>query len=285
LTRGSGKRRKSHEADLVRAGGEGAGSRLLVQWYRPGAWNQAGKVEGGEGWTGGPAAERMVGEELPMTEEQWLKCKKRPDTMLASVASRATERKLRLYACACTRHVWPHLIAEDHSRELLELHERYADGLISREEVVAAGRPAWEAVGTGFDSSVKNRGKEETPEKRAVVVASLSQASAVGAAMFFTDQCWQRDNDQEKNKLCQYFREIFGPLLFRPVTINAAWLTPTVTNLAQAIYDERAFEQMPVLADALEDAGCTSTEMLNHCRQPGVHVRGCWVVDLILGKS
>jgi hypothetical protein len=67
--------------------------------------------------------------------------------------------------------------------------------------------------------------------------------------------------------------------------IDPAWLTPTVTSLAQAIYDERAFDRMPVLADALEDAGCTSTDMLEHCRGGGEHVRGCWVVDLILNKT
>jgi hypothetical protein len=62
-------------------------------------------------------------------------------------------------------------------------------------------------------------------------------------------------------------------------------LTRTVTNLAQAIYDDRAFDRMPILADALEDAGCTNQDILNHCRKPGVHVRGCWAVDLILENN
>jgi hypothetical protein len=79
-------------------------------------------------------------------------------------------------------------------------------------------------------------------------------------------------------------REIFGNP-FRPVTVNPSWLTSNVTGIAQAIYDERDFEDLPVLGDALEDAGCDNADILNHCRQPGEHVRGCWVVDLILGKS
>jgi hypothetical protein len=62
-------------------------------------------------------------------------------------------------------------------------------------------------------------------------------------------------------------------------------LNNTVIALAEAIYDERAFDRLPILADALEEAGCTNADILNHCRQPGEHVRGCWVVDLILGKE
>jgi hypothetical protein len=81
-----------------------------------------------------------------------------------------------------------------------------------------------------------------------------------------------------------FVRDIFGNP-FRPVTFNPAWRTSNVTALAQAIYDDRAFDRLPILADALEDAGCDRVDILNHCRQPGEHVRGCWVVDLVLGKE
>jgi hypothetical protein len=80
-------------------------------------------------------------------------------------------------------------------------------------------------------------------------------------------------------------RDIFGPLSFCPVTVDPDWLTSAVVALAEGIYDERTFDRMPILADALEDAGCTAHDILNHCRQQGSHVRGCWAVDLILGKS
>ena len=62
-------------------------------------------------------------------------------------------------------------------------------------------------------------------------------------------------------------------------------LTPKVKTLAQAIYDDRAFERIPELADALAEAGCSNADILDHCRKPGEHVRGCWVVDLVLGKQ
>jgi hypothetical protein len=80
---------------------------------------------------------------------------------------------------------------------------------------------------------------------------------------------------------------MFGNPL-RPVHVAPAWRCwndSTVVKLAQGIYDERDFDRLPVLADALEEAGCDNTDILNHCRQPGEHVRGCWVVDLILGKE
>ncbi len=71
---------------------------------------------------------------------------------------------------------------------------------------------------------------------------------------------------------------------FRPVTLEPAWLTSTVRSLAEGIYAERAFDRMPILADALEEAGCDNADLLAHCRGDGPHVRGCWVVDLVLGK-
>ena len=79
-------------------------------------------------------------------------------------------------------------------------------------------------------------------------------------------------------------RDIFGNP-FRPITLDPRWLTSTVVDLAQAIYNERAFDRMPILSDALMDAGCDSEDIILHCRGDGPHVRGCWVVDLLLGKE
>src|SRR5262249_22507541 len=79
-------------------------------------------------------------------------------------------------------------------------------------------------------------------------------------------------------------RCIFGDP-YRPATIDPVWLAPGVANLAQTLYEDRAFDRMPELAAALEAAGGKDADLLGHCRQPGPHVRGCWVVDAILGKS
>jgi hypothetical protein len=79
-------------------------------------------------------------------------------------------------------------------------------------------------------------------------------------------------------------REIVGNP-FRPVIFDPSWRTPTINALAQAAYDDRTFDRLPILADALEDAGCADPDILGHLRGPGPHVRGCWAVDLILGKQ
>jgi hypothetical protein len=79
-------------------------------------------------------------------------------------------------------------------------------------------------------------------------------------------------------------RELFGNP-FRPVPINPAWQTPQVVDLAQAIYDDRSTNKMPILADALKDAGCNNADILAHCRGSGPHVKGCWVLDHLLGTA
>ncbi|MBA4192544.1 MAG: hypothetical protein C0467_31640 [Planctomycetaceae bacterium] len=82
----------------------------------------------------------------------------------------------------------------------------------------------------------------------------------------------------------QRVRDVFGNP-FSLLTADAAWLTSTVLALAAGIYESRDFSAMPILADALQEAGCGNDDILTHCRDAnGVHVRGCWVVDLILGK-
>jgi hypothetical protein len=88
----------------------------------------------------------------------------------------------------------------------------------------------------------------------------------------------------ERRKQCVMLREIFGNP-FRPATLHPSWLTHTVRMLAEGIYADRAFDRLPILADALQDAGCENWDILNHCRGEGPHVRGCWVVDQVLKKE
>ena len=133
------------------------------------------------------------------------------------------------------------------------------------------------------------------------VAASAGPPSLTGAILAVEDMCFQnwlreasadpypRDavweaETQERKVHAALVRDILGNL-FRPVALDSSWLTSTVTNLGEAIYDERAFERMPILGDALEEAGCSNADILNHCRQSGEHCRGCWVVDLLLGKE
>jgi hypothetical protein len=92
----------------------------------------------------------------------------------------------------------------------------------------------------------------------------------------------------ERKKQAELVRDVFGPHTKRPVVIDRAWLAwnnATVVKLAQAIYSERGFNRLPILADALEEAGCDNDAILSHCRKGGEHAPGCWVVDAVLGKK
>ncbi|MBP3956655.1 hypothetical protein J8F10_15380 [Gemmata sp. G18] len=85
--------------------------------------------------------------------------------------------------------------------------------------------------------------------------------------------------------ICALLRDIFGNP-FRPVKVNKRWHTGTAVSLARGMYESRDFSAMPILADALQDAGCDNDDILTHCRDPKqVHVRGCWAVDLVLDKK
>jgi hypothetical protein len=214
-----------------------------------------------------------------MNELHWLACDKRPDSMLHFARRVVSERTLRLFACACIRHVWPHLICDEAAQHLLQLMESYADGNLTRDEVVVACRPAWEAVGSGFDSSVEGRGQEVAPEVRAAVVASLAQASGYGAASYFTHHCWMRDNALERLQMCSLLREVVGNpfrvLLPRPFPVHVVGLAESCYAAFPAVSTDYA-----ILADALEDLG--ESKAASHCRE-SLHVLGCHVIDRVLG--
>jgi hypothetical protein len=93
-----------------------------------------------------------------------------------------------------------------------------------------------------------------------------------------------RHSERIKREFCAQFRCVAGNP-FRPVALDPSWVTPTVVALATGIYEHRAFDRLPILADALQEAGCGNEDVLSHCRGDGPHVRGCWVVDSILGKQ
>jgi len=91
-------------------------------------------------------------------------------------------------------------------------------------------------------------------------------------------------NPRLRDELARLIREIFGNP-FHLVEFDPRWRTANAVDLARTIYGEKGFDRMPVVADALMDAGCAEESILDHCRAPGPHVRGCWVVDLLLGRS
>jgi hypothetical protein len=216
-----------------------------------------------------------------VTEEQWLACAN-PNWMLGYIQAGASERKLRLYACADCRRLW-HLL-EPRSRRLVEVAERFADGAAS-----AAER---EAAQAGAAAAARESAGPARAAALAAVWADLPDArESVRAIAGPAGTASGEPRSVSRPARCGILRDIFGNP-FRPVAINPACLTPQVVTLAQAAYEHRDLPsghldpaRLAVLADALEEAGCADADLLGHLRGPGPHLRGCWALDLLLGKG
>jgi len=259
-----------------------------------------------------------------MTEAEWNACTE-PRHMLAFLRGKVSDRKLRLFAVASCRRVCHLLTDERSRSALacLERHiEGLASDQQLQAASATAGQAFDDArnriiasvVGPGLFrqamtdkhqrlhdfADVQAAGKaQDLADKDPFVLAAAGVWCASGTetdefrasgydlidiAIGTADYAAPRPGDEV---LAQtgVVRCIFGSLPFRPVVLDPAWLTSTVTSLAEAIYTDRAFDRLPILADALEDAGCTNPDILSHCRGGGEHVRGCWALDLVLGKE
>ena len=192
-----------------------------------------------------------------------------PALMLAFLRDKASDRKLRLFACACCRLVWP-LLPAGAARARVEAAEHRADG---RTTVPAHGTP---------DLPLPRPGAHATLYAEvASVFAGSSDAFAaalVGSAMA------ERADPQRGGRAAQ--AAVLADLFGRPsLRFTPRWRTPEVAQLAAAVYELRRFHDLPRLADLLEKAGCADATLLDHLRSGGHHVRGCWALDLLLGKS
>jgi len=259
-----------------------------------------------------------------MTEAEWLACTD-PTPMLAFLRGRAGDRKFRLFAVAQCRRMSDWFGSPANAEcaadliRLLDIGERAADGLADEAEVEDAARlealisaNGWSdfvggAVGWGDEvrqcfqhpeewavrslatNCVHSRryvGTAEWPEsaeQAVVILAELASVKAEDAGLPTAPA-----EQAARAELAAWVREIFAnpcrPLRPLPPAV-LRWNDGTTRRLGQAIYEERAFDRMPILADALLDAGCDDEELIWHCRSAGPHVRGCWAVDLVLGKE
>jgi hypothetical protein len=238
-----------------------------------------------------------------MTEQEWLECTVpaqilrflrvggsntlRPliieglSAVLTQTLKRiATQRKLRLFICACYRRLWARFPDPEADWNLLLVCERYADGSITKAEFKFARKRAidrWAPMAVGDRLEAASMSSANCLSVVESYVLGDEPESPKGNAILLEESVVQ----------CDILRDLFGNP-FRPVSGVPSWLAwhdGTVPKIAQAIYDERRFTDLPILADALEEAGCTNADILGHCRSEGPHVRGCWVVDLILGKQ
>jgi hypothetical protein len=241
-----------------------------------------------------------------MTEAEWLACTD-PKKMLEVLKGKASERKLRLFAVACCRSMWP-LLADPRSRAAVEWMELDADQETSDLDAdriataaEAAHADAEESQGRAVQIDHRNAAWAVSTAVSGVLEGGIRLSMAVDdvarAAAYVAWASRPGTNGRTEEAVqCRLLRCLCGPRLFRSVRFDPAWLswnTGTIVQLAASAYEERALPEgtldlgrLAVLADALEEAGCSDTEILGHLReQGGVHVRGCWLVDRLLGKS
>ena len=225
-----------------------------------------------------------------MTEEQWTS-RANPIRMVEYLKSAATGRKLRLFATACIRLFGQYL--DGVPTLLLDTFEEYADERAEYDEIVALKESLERLTSSAFSSSpaqvvwdmLINLTQQERYRPNAYWLAR-EVVSEVGRVEIYA-QANSECNDEMRRSVSRaavVVRDIFGNP-FRPVTFAPEWRADTALAIARGMYESRDFSAMPILADALQDAGCDSADILDHCRGPGPHVRGCWVVDLVLGKE
>ncbi len=255
-----------------------------------------------------------------MTEEEWLVCDDSGE-MLEFIGNMVTERKVRLFAVACCRRI-DRLLPHKGQRIALDVAEQFADGIVSLAPLAEACGQAKAYAGLAscavaaactpivplcpkcaapmslrhgqrgllfHECSSAPKCPEACPSLQGIV--GYATGVAAEAAVCEHTMGYEMACNAEVSEQSQLMRDIIGNP-FRAVSINPTWLTPTVLGLARATYDNRTLPsgtldntRLAILADALEDAGCDNADILNHCRWPGPHVRGCWVVDLLLGKE
>jgi hypothetical protein len=229
-----------------------------------------------------------------MTEQEWRTCTD-PKKMLEFLRGKASDRKLRLFACAFCRseRVWGVWLLDARSLQAVEVAERFVDGEATRKELDAARVAAWAPVRLGGVTQVMKTGGSITTVTgyHFPKTAWATARDGVRAA----DAAVRAGRVSERAFQCHLLRDIFGPHPFRPDSLTAAvlaWNGGAIRRMAEAIYEERQLPagtldtaRLSILADALEEAGCMGTDLLAHCRGPGPHWRGCWALDALLAKG
>jgi hypothetical protein len=217
-----------------------------------------------------------------MTEAEWLACTD-PLEMLKALSR---PRALRLFAVACCRRIL-HLMTDERSRKAVEVAERFADGEATEQEREAAHEAFrdWSVFATYRCNAASATTQADAAH---AAVGTATHVAATVAFLREREPCAANPTPQEVVAL---LHEVFGNP-YRPISPDPYWLTADVIALAQAAYAERILpegllepQRLAVLADALEDAGCADQAILAHLRGEGPHVRGCWVIDLVLGKE
>jgi hypothetical protein len=212
-----------------------------------------------------------------MTEAEWMTCNE-PIPMLEMLKGQTSERKMRLATCAFCSHM-KDAIKDKFFHAAFNAAEQYADGLVD-----------WEVLrelGSHIDHFARTRDFLQTTAMVLPVYLLIRDVDLGYAAWGSAMSAWNHPVADRQGVVAlnvAFLRDIFGNP-FHPITFSPSWHTDTALSLARQMYDSRDFSAMPILADALQDAGCDNEDILSHCRGGWPHVRGCWVVDLVFGKE
>jgi hypothetical protein len=211
-----------------------------------------------------------------MTETEWLACQN-PRQLFGALGDQLSERKVRLFACACCRAIWDRL-PDDSSRQAVAMAERFADGRATAEELGQAYRAA-RAVHNrlrGREDAHLALAAAETARRSFLIGGRVDATLALGQALAVYS-CYPQGNLP-----VDLLREILGNP-FRTVAVEPRWLSDELLSLAHSIEQQGEFSKMSLLADALQAANCTDPELLAHFRKRS-HTRGCWALDLLLSR-
>ncbi len=223
-----------------------------------------------------------------MTEAEWLEAKRVEVMCSTAIGSQWWSfRKETLFSVACCRRVL--LFLPDERAALLLAEFETAALALTTSPAVDPARALSEYVANALHDPDVTIDQQLLFALGTVAQGYISQvaetcAFAIGGAKSGEKWLSSRADPEEEFAQTSIIRDIVGNP-FRPITFIPVWRTDTVVSLARQMYESRDFNAMPILADALQDAGCDNYDILNHCRGPGPYVRGCWVVDLVLGKE
>jgi hypothetical protein len=212
-----------------------------------------------------------------LANEDWRACTD-PVRVLRGLRNRVSPRKLRLFACACARQFWP-LLQDARSRNAVETAEQYAEGKVDLRQlqhVRAAALEATHQLRGGWVVFTANR------KEGAVWWAAMMAWAATGENSRIV--AWDAVRSGDRKLQLQLLHCLFGSPLFA-VSFERSWRTSPVVAIARAVDADADFTLLPILGDALEDAGCTNADILGHCRSATFHARGCWIVDWVLDRS
>jgi len=247
-----------------------------------------------------------------VTEKEWLTARE-PDDLLEFLRERASDRQFRLFICACCRRflplmpkkpeydvklcekyivhgekfaeeliTWPKLQESFHEMEFVDVsHDGYLAAYAARmaidRDIAGSTRPMLRgrnliahpaSTGAQYSRTVVGRLLATSKTAKGTTPTSKKRMATVA----------------EKRYQIDILHDIFGNP-FQPIAFDPSWQTSTAISLALQVYESRDFSLMPILADALQDAGCDNSEVLNHCSGTGPHVRGCWVINRLRAKS